>query len=807
MPERRIGRGEIMKKEKHYIAPGDAWKMLRTAKSIGQVTYVYGATGFGKTELVRQFLGKSQYFWIDGIDGTCDFSAVFDDADCPKGMEETEMTVAVDNVQFIKDEEIQKQILSLAVREDIWLILIGRCPVPSWLIPLYLKQGMIVIGEEKLQLKPKEIAAYLDAYGVSLSPADLEDTYRQCQGNGYCIHLLVTRLLEGRSYDAELVAEIRGIFERYLESGVMAQWDADMVEFLQKVSVVDEFDGKLAEMITGNCHVYALLEKAMAAGNFLTEEQGIYRLRYGLLTTLRKSAEQVYGSDRIREFAYSAGLYYEMNERIPEALVMYEKSGKTGRIRELLIRNARCNPGNGHYIEMRRYYFALTDQDIEGNAVLMSGMSMLYSLLMQPDKSEYWYERLKAYEKQARGGEKREAAGRLVYLDIALPHRGSVDILGIMKKIPSMLFDKGISLPEFSVTSNIPSVMNGGKDFCQWSRIDRKLAATVGKLVERVLGRYGKGIVNIALGESLYEKGEDTCEVLSMLSRGQMETEAGGMPEMGFACVGLQARLNLLHGAEDMAVSLVASFEARLREKDIAQLGPNLEALKCRLALYNGNCEAAQRWLQQAPDENREFVILERYRYLTKIRCYLFLGEYMKAFALLEKLRYYSEEYKRTYIRMETGILMAVTRYRMGEKEWADDLTAALKEASGYHFVRLISEEGAAVLELLERGKPQWSACKEIDQEWMEQVMEETRRMAVQYPAYLKRNMAKKLDFSENALAILRLQADGLSTGEIAERLSMKAETVRYHMKQNYKKLGVSGKADAVLTARSLKLL
>ena len=66
--------------------------------------------------------------------------------------------------------------------------------------------------------------------------------------------------------------------------------------------------------------------------------------------------------------------------------------------------------------------------------------------------------------------------------------------------------------------------------------------------------------------------------------------------------------------------------------------------------------------------------------------------------------------------------------------------------------------------------------------------------MAVRYPAYLKRQLSATLDFSENALAILRLQAEGLSVTKIAQRLSMKSETVKYHISENYRKLGVSGK-------------
>ena len=83
----------------------------------------------------------------------------------------------------------------------------------------------------------------------------------------------------------------------------------------------------------------------------------------------------------------------------------------------------------------------------------------------------------------------------------------------------------------------------------------------------------------------------------------------------------------------------------------------------------------------------------------------------------------------------------------------------------------------------------------------------ETGKMAVRYPVYLKRQLAQRPDFCETALDILRLQAEGLSVNKIAQELGMKAETVRYHTKENYRKLGVAGKTDAVLAARDLGIL
>lgn len=451
-------------------------------------------------------------------------------------------------------------------------------------------------------------------------------------------------------------------------------------------------------------------------------------------------------------------------------------------------------------------YFNLDEGEIADSPVLMAGMSMLYSLLMDGERSEYWYARLKAYAAAARGGVRREALSRLCYLDIALPHRGSRDVLAIMKNIPALLFDKGNQLPEFSVTSNLPSTMNGGKDFCHWSPDDTVLAKTVGPLVERILGRYGKGMVKAALGESRYEKGADSYEVMALLTRAQLETEQGGTMEIAFAAVGIRVRLALFQGDIQAARELLASFEQSARENRAPQLLPNIRALGCRLALCGGDLDTAERWMAAAPDEDREFCVLERYRYLTKVRCYLARGEYTKAQALLEKLRYYAKQTDRAYIRMETGLLSAVARERVGAP-WREELDAVLREAERYRFLRLIAEEGAAVWPLLQREKKALLAGGALDRAWLKRLLGETEEMARRYPLYLKKRAATAADFGGMALSVLRLQADGLSVNQIAQRLGIKPDTVKYHTKENYRKLDAAGKADALLAARSLGIL
>ena len=788
--------------DQNYIAPASALKKLKKARNLSQTVYLYGATGYGKTELVRQYLSGRRYTYL-----SCE-ELPWEDGALPRlepGRQKCRVVV-IDNLHRLKSEELRREILALEKRKDIWLILIGRSPLPTWLMSRHIQEVFVVISENDLRMGRDEITAYLDARGVTHTEEDIQYLQNTAEGNAYILHHVALRMKEGEHPGPKLQTEIREAFASYLENVVLVRWDSDLLEFLMQVSVVDEFTLELAEMISGNLHVTALLEQAAEAGNFISQEDGTYRLRPVLIDALRNRALKLYGRERVKDFKYNAALYYEMHDEVVPALRLFEECGKTERIKNLLIRNARMNPGNGHYYELRRYYFNMDEREIEDSPVLMAGMSMLHSMLMDDEKSEYWYEKLKAFATNAKGGVRREALSRLAYLDIGLPHRGSRDVLEIIKNIPALLFDKGNRLPEFSVTSNLPSTMNGGKDFCHWSPDDTKLAKTVGPLVERVLGSYGKGLVKAALGESYYEKGGDNYEVMSLLTRAQVEAGQGGTMEIAFAAVGVRVRLALLQGDSPAARELLASFEQSVKENRAVQLLPNIQALRCRLALYEGDMDMVERWMKTAPDEDREFCSLERYRYLTKVRCYLANGAYTKAQALLEKLRYYAEQTGRPYVRMETGLLSAITKERVGGP-WQEELATVLKEAERYRFLRLITEEGAAVWPLFQREKKALQEAGTLNKDWLRRLLAEAEEVARRYPLYLKKRAAVAADFKGVALTILRLQADGLSLNQIAQRLDMKPFSVSYHIQENYRKLNVSRKADALIAARSLGIL
>lgn len=782
---------------KDYIAPAAAQRKLKSAHTQRQNVYIYGASGYGKTELVQQFLATRphKYFSFSDLAGNIDKLPASDE----------DITLVLDHLQLLTSELLREKILDLCYHQKVWLILISRSALPHWLRPSYVNQGFTIIHEEDLHLRGAEMAAYLQTQQLSLSEAELMHLEGATDGNPYALRYATLLLQQGHKISPEFYSQVWDAYADYLEKFVFPSWDSSLLEFLMQLSVTNDFDLELAKMISGNSRAAVLLERALETDNLLRQKGGVYHLSPIAQQALRSLSEKKLGTERIIDYASHAALYYEMHEQFLPALRILDRCGKTEQIKSLLIRNAHLTPGSGYYFEMRHFYLRLTPEEINGNVVLMAGMSMLFSLLLQPEESEIWYKRLRQLAASAVNGQKREVLSRLAYLDICLPHRDSADLLEIFERVPT-LQEKGITLPEVSLTDNLPSVLNGAKDFCWMTKQTQNILTSHSHLIEQVLGPTAKGLVEATLGETIYEKGGDTYEVLRLLSRSRLESNRDNSLMLAFVTIGLQIRLNLLHGDVQAAIDILKPFEQQVHEQAASHLLPNIRALYCRIALYTGNKAIINRWLTEAPTESKDFNTLERYRYLTKVRCYISCGDYLQAQALLEKLRYYAEEYHRPYIQMEVGLLSAIIKERL-DGDWQEELLQALRLASNFGFIRLVSEEGAAINPLLQAARKECAANPEIDQDWLRTLLAETAAVAVRYPVYLKKQLAEVPDFSPTALTILRLQADGLSVNKIADQLGMKAVTVKYHTRENYRKLGVAGKTDAVLAARNLGLL
>ena len=784
-----------------YIRPARAHLKLKQAYQRTRPVYICGVSGFGKTSLVRNFLIKKKYHYLSCQNDEWDISELLLAKDS-----NSLVTVVIDDMQNLVNPQCQADVIQLLNKENIWPVLICRSKLPSWLMECYFKRSFTIIDENDLGLEPKEINMLFEEAELNIPDEKWNDIYLHTRGNPFVLRCAKDSISKDDNIDM-IIERAGNIYTKHIIENVLPYFDSDVLDFLVKVSIADTFDVPMANMITGRSDAEKMISRCEETGNFIIADNNIFHIRSEWLVILNEYKKKEYDLKLLTDCYYNAGIYYSINGHDEKAIEMFSKSGNTDKVKEILVRNSAKNPGTGYYYEMRTYYAALDPIDIENDVGLMAGMSMLYSLMMDAKKSEYWYNRLNEKKQEYRGAKRREATIKLAYLDITLPHRGSNNILNIIYNSAKMSLKAGGKFPKMSLTSNMPSVMNGGKDFCSWSKQDDYIAGKFGSVIAGFLGDYGKCIVNEALAESYFEKAKNPSIILQRLSHIIIDAKTDDLADMEFAVQAIKSRLYLSCHDYKSAVSCISGFEKKAEEQSLNKILENVQAFRCRLAMYAGDNDRIDRWLESAPDEDNNFFIMDRYKYMIKIRCYILKKKYICAYSLIEKMKYYAENYDRKYISMELGILSSILNYR-SSVSWKKEFSETLLEISSYDFVRIISEEGAAVLPLLKAYyKDDCSKGGSPYAEWLSRVLTETEKMAASYPLYLKEQKNNIPIISGKAKSILYLQSQGYSLSKIAQELDMKESTVKYHIKENYRKLDVKNKIDAVLTAKHLRII
>ena len=361
---------------------------------------------------------------------------------------------------------------------------------------------------------------------------------------------------------------------------------------------------------------------------------------------------------------------------------------------------------------------------------------------------------------------------------------------------------KEVALPPFSVTSTLPSILNGGKDFSPWTRRDDLLYRTIRIPVEAVLGRDGVGLGDAALVESNFAQGEGIVpRMLTLLAR-QGDTQRSGTPDIEFAVVGLLARGQLAAGRPDDARDMIRSLRARFGEMGQSRFFPNMDALLCRIDLAMGDLDAVERWYRDsAPRDPLHINIMKRYQYFTQAMAELALGRTEAALFTLAPLESYCESCARYIDGLTLAIIRAVALYRRRDESWRHELDRALETAREFRYIRPVSAFGTAILPLLEkRETPDRSP-------WYRRLMADVRAQAAFYPAFLEPRMAPAESLTAAEMQVLRLLCAGKSNADIGRIMNIKLTTVKTHVSHVLEKLEVSRRSEVRAAAKKLWLI
>lgn len=785
--------GDNMKKIK---IPNEFKNRIKDMQKECSVIFMTAYVGMGKTSVIQEYLRqkKSAYTYVSS-----------EQNDFPEYIQNAKSNIiVVDDFQNIspQNEEYLNHNFYNLLRHHKFYIL-SRASMPAWLKPYQIIGQVRNLDGSVLSLTNQEVKEYLEGNQIYVSETALYQICQTIEGYPLALAFFICALQSGKVDKTTLSDRIlKDIFDYYDEM-VLQFWNIELYKFMLQVCVFERFTLGLASMVSGYPSVEHIIDEANRVGTFLICTKDEYEIQPFFRKYLLYKQKRDFSQTAIYNIYNNAGLYYELQSDIKNALKYYSVSKNQDKIRELLIRNSNLHPGIAHYIELEEYYRGFPKEKILETPDLMAGMCMLCSLNIQVEESEYWYKALQEYcaKLKKTDVEYKYAKGKLYWLDISLTHRGSANIEKLILNAVSKK-NTDFVLQDISVTSNLPSVLNGGKDFSRWVMRADVVYSLMKPVVPLVFGKAGEGLADVCIAEKMLEQADPNIyQLMNYINSGIYEAASKGKMETQFVGVMLQHRLYLSQGNRGAAYQLMEDFKNQVEQKKQTQLLPNLNAVIAHYYLKMGDKEQVDIWMQEeAPNENKGFNVLERYRYVVKVRGYIVQQKYMEAVSLLNRILQYGTNYDRTIVCIQAKVLQAIVLYRTKDETWKGLLEEALLEAEKYQYIRMLAEEGTALLPLLLESQAA------IGQAYKKKLLQFTKEEAMLYPSYLKTVTEEAQSLTTAEKQVLKLLGQGMKNKEISEFLNISLNTVAYHTKNIYQKLGVNSRIQATNIAKNMEL-
>jgi LuxR family maltose regulon positive regulatory protein len=325
-----------------------------------------------------------------------------------------------------------------------------------------------------------------------------------------------------------------------------------------------------------------------------------------------------------------------------------------------------------------------------------------------------------------------------------------------------------------------------------------------------------RGTANLYLGlsELHREQGHPEAATLHLLKSEQLGEQAALSGWTDRLCRA-KARFKVDQGDLDGALVLLDEAERQYHRGPVPDVHP-IAALKARVWVEQGRLPEARAWalehglsVKDTPSYLREF------EHITLAR--VLIAEYQRdptdrsmhdAMELLERLQKAAEAGKRTGSLIELLVLFALAHEAQGDTSSAlMPLARALALAEPEGYVRIFVDEGEPLAQLLSVAAAR-GLLPDYTGKLLAAFHAEEQKPAIKSelsPALPAQPLIEPL--SRRELEILHLMAQGLSNGEISQRLFLALNTVKGHNQKIFSKLQVQRRTEAVARARALGLL
>lgn len=271
------------------------------------------------------------------------------------------------------------------------------------------------------------------------------------------------------------------------------------------------------------------------------------------------------------------------------------------------------------------------------------------------------------------------------------------------------------------------------------------------------------------------------------------------------------SRIQHAKGNTIQASELLMNLKSQIDSPDYELFMLRIEAEQACLSLQQSSLQEAIAWLQRCGLAHTDEVSLNRVaEHLAFARVLVACERLDEALYLLERLDSLFDKEDRLRDRIQVIILRSMTLQRSGQTEAALlQLEKVLHLAEPEGYIRSFIDEGIVMAELLSAyGKRQQGShlgdTPLVSSNYVKQLLQ---AMQVTIQDMSQDEQPRKEILTDQETKVLLLIAGGLTNKEIASCLNITGETVKFHIRNVYRKLGANNRVQVLQRAKELMIL
>lgn len=769
----------------------------------------------------------------------------------------------LDDCHFLAAPEIGRFLEALLAYAPacLHLVVATRGPVPFHLANIRVKGQLINLDDTHLRFSLEESESFLnETQALDLSMADIITLQHRTEGWAAGLQL-ASLSLEQRQERTAFIRHFSGSqrdVAEFLAHDVLARQPKEMQEFLLESSMLGRISAQLADAALGRTDSAAMLRAIEAANLFLIplDREGCWFRYHQLFAEFLQSMLRAHAPQRLTELHGRAASWLSEHGQTSEAVAHALAAGDADRAASLVEDCAMPLIMQSHLTMVRQWLSLLPHDLIARRPRLQLAQVWIQFHMSRPQEAAKTLKAAKRSiaELAARGAldAAEQGALRAELLTLTAGVISAADRSRTAERLAAGWLDE---LPEdrpfFKGTlGNIRAFclyslgsMDGARAASLKARDSHALARSVFGLVycdlilglvekstgnlqgaqqlfDRAVslaraelgpGSYAEAIVAIFEVELLYEWNE-LGAAERLLHTNRQIIEECGLVVHEMACKLHLARLAAARGRHDEAMAVLERAERLGLEKRYHRLTASALNERVRLLLARGDSGAA-RWALRARgvDESSCAAIASTASELEAMalaRVMIAEDRPDAAIRLLERVAERVRLGGRMRRLAQVRALTAIAAYQAGDALSA--LAAAVDTVSlcaPQNALRSLIDEGTGLRDVLvfARGRmPTWSGdtpagrhvSKVID------ACARSERSAAAPGSHARRSPG----FSRREADVARLLTAGHSNRDLAQTLGMAPDTVKWHLKNIFGKLGVSNRTQAVLRLQEIGL-